>query len=569
MRFTVPESCVRTNSGAGHKICGQSVYDPGLYRWTLGLNPGYFEEEIEDPGYFWCTHEHEFNDVVHSKVLSGDGQVTIPMLYDKQNWAYFTSYHRLGMQCFSYDEPIDICGYNIVVESLGDWGYIAEVGTGRGGFYASLQCYFYEHKTKKLWRYGKGTSQHPCPEAIVYCTRTSKTVFDPESRVNDTYVTYTETGRVDVYADQNGFASAIAGHLQSATSNVWKSTRPLGARKDKRAGWIHNPYPNILDAMRIIAFQMHSSLFNRETLKVDYRDCTFVGYPKVYKPTIPPDALSVSKRFIFHEIELFKNRTDPYLVSAGQDLSQYWLNVLKQQAYLDALQSVPRLNDNSISNIIEIAGFIKSLVVDHRIEIPKSLSSAWLSYRYVYTTGKLDAEEAIDFVNRRVDLGSLDKWIQCFGVSHVEYQPKGWSSPIPVTCRCCLDIRPTHLAMLGKIWRALYTYGLQPSFYVIWDMIPYSFIVDWLLPIGKLASVLDAERMYSETYYEIRNVQFSLSYDTRDEKYGDIYHQYTRFLSPGGVTLNGFYFFEEDPVSTKVVGYRVLDSLSLIIGRRK
>jgi hypothetical protein len=178
----------------------------------------------------------------------------------------------------------------------------------------------------------------------------------------------------------------------------------------------------------------------------------------------------------------------------------------------------------------------------------------------------LDAEEAIEFVHRHRDLGTLDQWIHCFGASALEYKRGGIAATI--SCRCGLEIRPADVATLGRIWRALYTYGLQPNFYVIWDMIPYSFIVDWLIPIGRIASAWDASENYSGTYYEIKDVVFSLSYDVRDE-YNNVYHQYTRWTQDRIDNLKGFYFLEEDPVSSKVIGMRILDTLSLFIGRRK
>jgi hypothetical protein len=291
----------------------------------------------------------------------------------------------------------------------------------------------------------------------------------------------------------------------------------------------------------------------------------YATYNPTTELTLPPE-LPVIDRFLLHEDLIYAEGYDPYLASAGQDTSGYFRNTLIQQAYLDALQNTPKLNDNSISNIIEIAGFVKSLVVDHKIDIPKSLGDAWLSYRYAYTTTKLDAKEAIDFVHRYKDLGTLDQWIHLFGASSINYKRNGHEATI--SCRCGLSIRPTEIATLGKIWRALYTYGLQPNFYVIWDMIPYSFIVDWLIPIGKLASILDAEKNYSGTYYEIKDVVFSLSYDVHDE-YQNVYHQYTRWAQDRIDNLNGFYFLEEDPVSKKVIGMRIFDVLSLFIGKGK
>lgn len=290
-------------------------------------------------------------------------------------------------------------------------------------------------------------------------------------------------------------------------------------------------------------------------------DRTYRMECNVYLPYIwkVPDTRTLNaSRFLFHESERLDWYWDPIIAGKDTEFSNYWRNWLIQHAYLDALESLPRLNENSISNIIELVSFIKSLVLDHQIEIPKSLQSSWLSYRYQYTTSSLDAKEAIEFVHRHMDLGSLDKGITCYGRSFTNYKGSD------VTCRCRVDVIPRELSTLASIWRSLYTYGLQPDFYVIWDMIPYSFIVDWFIPIGDMASVLDAERMYRPgVNYDFKDIVFSLSYDRDFDGYTT--HQYTRWLQGSPPELNGLYWFDKEPVSKKVFTYRCLDAASLLI----
>jgi hypothetical protein len=265
-------------------------------------------------------------------------------------------------------------------------------------------------------------------------------------------------------------------------------------------------------------------------------------------PVVDPSSM------LFHEEDIYIHKDSPLLF--GKDSRNYWRSYLISEAYYDACQNVPRLNDNSISNIMELGGFIKSLLIDRRVEIPHSLSGAWLSYRYQYGTGKLDVEEAIQFVHRHMDLQGVDE-ITSYGQSHTMIDG------VDVTCRCCFHVKPKDVGTLDRLWRALYTYGLTPSFYVIWDMIPYSFIVDWLIPIGEIAGRMDASVAYSGTYYDIRDIQFSLSYDTVSAA-GVSTHWYTRWLQGTPPELRGVYAFEKQP-SQKTWGYRALDTLSLLI----
>jgi hypothetical protein len=241
---------------------------------------------------------------------------------------------------------------------------------------------------------------------------------------------------------------------------------------------------------------------------------------------------------------------------SGKPRAPYFLKVGMQEAYLDALDKVPQMNENSLSNVLELVGFLKALLIDHRIEIPKSLGSAWLSYRYTYTTTKLDAEEAIAFVHRNMPEDLLQNGFSCYGHTTVHH------SGMDIVVKCHLSMRQKELTMLDKIWSSLYRYGLSPSFYMIWDMIPYSFIVDWFIPVGDILSGYDKTLMYDRTY-DISDIWFSTKYLLTDN--GFEYQAYTRWASSSPPEFNGYYTLEnKGTTANKVLGYRVLDTLSLM-----
>jgi hypothetical protein len=258
--------------------------------------------------------------------------------------------------------------------------------------------------------------------------------------------------------------------------------------------------------------------------------------------------------FKLHEPEVIFDHYDDIMF--GRGMEAYVRNLLIEKAYLAAVQSIPRMSDNNISNLLEIASFIKSLVIDHKVEIPKSLNDYWLSYRYSYSTTKMDANDAIKFMHRYRDLGQWSS-LKCRG-SHTEVLEDGTM----VKCRCTLDIAPKELALLNKVWKSLYTFGLTPSFYVVWDMIPYSFIVDWLIPVGDIVASWDTEREFTSNY-DIKSLIFSLSYDDGSNAFYQN-HYYTRWLSSTPPQLHGYYFFEDDP-SSATVGKRILDTIALTV----
>lgn len=265
--------------------------------------------------------------------------------------------------------------------------------------------------------------------------------------------------------------------------------------------------------------------------------------------------------FLYDEPWIIEEKGDPLLAGVHGGLSHHWIENYSQHALLEACNSLPRLSDNSISNLIEVVGFIKALVVDHKIEMPKSLADAWLAYRYQYSTTKADIEDAIKFVNRHIDLGTLDQALVGRSVARYTYLDSQ-----DVTFRCGVKVTPKETSWLNRIWRALNTYGLTPDFYVLWDMVPYSFMVDWFLPVSDIASVWDANAVYfSGEFYTFDELCYSLKY-TR--MIGDYRLQfYTRWSGSVPSSLNSLYWFDAPSATSKTVGKRILDAASIFIGR--
>jgi hypothetical protein len=301
-------------------------------------------------------------------------------------------------------------------------------------------------------------------------------------------------------------------------------------------------------------FQFWAAMTFKKMKHFGWRSLSQVHVEQVLYPP------NLRNKFLLGEVGIHSEGVDPMLLGNGLQNGSYWRNLLIQHAYYSALQSVPKLNDNSISNIIEIVSFIKALVLEHRISIPKRLGSAWLAYRYSYGTSKMDAEDAIKFMRSNSAPLSLSKGQR---VSSGSYTCTVQDTDI--TCRCRFEISSSEVETLDKIWSALYTYGLSPNFYVVWDMIPYSFIVDWFIPVGDMLSVLDTEREYMSGKYNIKNVCFSFTY-FREVENGYIAKFYTRWRSEPLEAFNQMYWFEKPSTSSKVVAYRVLDAASLVIG---
>lgn len=155
-------------------------------------------------------------------------------------------------------------------------------------------------------------------------------------------------------------------------------------------------------------------------------------------------------------------------------------------AFVDAADKLPSMSGiNNIANAVSALEALKSalgvLIGGDKLAAGKgaldAAKSAWLSYRYVYNTTKADCEEALSYMNRAIDLSRASEI-----VSNGVYTESDW------TVRCSIHCTTDSL---GGIQSKLEKYGLALSAYNAWDMVPYSFIVDWFADVGGFLESCD------------------------------------------------------------------------------
>lgn len=148
-------------------------------------------------------------------------------------------------------------------------------------------------------------------------------------------------------------------------------------------------------------------------------------------------------------------------------------------AYVDACDKLPSLSGmNNVANSIQLVQSLKSalaILVGHdkmssASNLIEGAKDAWLSYRYVYNTTKADCEEALSYLNRALDLARSNE-IRSNGI----YHESNW------TVRCSLRVK---CDALDKQLAGLEKYGMRLTAYNLWDLVPYSFIVDWFADVG-------------------------------------------------------------------------------------
>jgi hypothetical protein len=270
---------------------------------------------------------------------------------------------------------------------------------------------------------------------------------------------------------------------------------------------------------------------------------------------------------------------------------EYELDWLINHAFYDACEGIGKANDNTIQNIVgivtDLVGIcetfgmgglelasdagkaskklsfkkrLKKYYLNHDVvEVADTASSSWLKYRYQYCTSVMDMKEYGKYLNHKVDryFDFLNKNYHeiVYGVASRNVNGR------QVKCTCQLAYRPRTFEGLKTAMRYIHDAGLEVNPYVLWDYIPYSFVVDWFLPIGDIASVISDQKYYTSEYYDFEFCGFSISYDD------EVGHRYYRwYQSPPDLDVS--YWFDKGgkKVSTKLKLKRTADVVSLIVG---
>lgn len=234
------------------------------------------------------------------------------------------------------------------------------------------------------------------------------------------------------------------------------------------------------------------------------------------------------------------------------------VNNFKTVAY-DALATPESLGGSApIVEDIVVGSTFNKVTFATPVQVLDNSSDAWLGYRYEYCTGQSDYDQYVRYINHQVDV-----WWRFFDTSYHELVYGTASRNIdgvPVMCRCEIGYRPKTYEGLKSVCRYIHDAGLEINPYVLWDLIPFSFVVDWKWPLGDVFQVISDQKYYSESYYDFEFCGFSTKYAMGDK--GTRYYRW--YQSPPD--LEAFYWFDEgdDTPSGKLILKRTLDAVSLI-----
>lgn len=223
---------------------------------------------------------------------------------------------------------------------------------------------------------------------------------------------------------------------------------------------------------------------------------------------------------------------------------------------LEALNSL-KANTNNIQNIFGIIDLAKGLL--HPTKLPsllkalpkrgaKSLTSdAWLKYRYVYKTTLSDIEEMTRFI------------IQGLDHSNTITLRGGMSTP-KGTCRIRINAKMKDLSQFAYLQK----FGVAPDLYNIWDMVPFSFVVDWFVGIGDFAQQISDQQWAMN--FDIVSCTTSWKWmDNIQTTLGPVpFTHYQRFVTS---TAPPFVPYSSDTVSDRTLIKRIIDGAALLLGK--
>lgn len=149
-------------------------------------------------------------------------------------------------------------------------------------------------------------------------------------------------------------------------------------------------------------------------------------------------------------------------------------------AYIAAFESLPHIGTNNIANILTIYSFLGSCLNTYKagrlVTEVGTVKDAWLGYRYAYSTTKGDILELVSYCDRMRNFRKM-KQVTGHGATRVAVGGSEY------TFKCALSASVDDYL---NIYNSVERYGLALDGYNVWDMIPYSFIVDWFLHIGDI-----------------------------------------------------------------------------------
>lgn len=296
---------------------------------------------------------------------------------------------------------------------------------------------------------------------------------------------------------------------------------------------------------KIIPYGKHI-YFENGIQKVDYLYDIEFTYMWVYSESIHSDEVEGIIPYI-------KNAVDLEVSKALSGLSGLHDTLIRE-----AVDAMPCLGSNNIDNLKQVISLINDIVHKRLPDVPKSvpklLAEGWLRWRYVYNTTKMDIQDA------KQNLPAL--------ISDTDYI--GRSRKL---VRNTLSVAKLHVrdAYQDQVYQRVLTFldrwGLAPTWENLWDLVPFSFMVDWFTDWADFAHEVHlAKRAQKE--FSIQSVVYSTKVTGQlDQKnLRCLFTLYDRNVTNQLTLDNDVSWYKDDTTSNKTWIFRIVDGVAMLMG---
>lgn len=201
------------------------------------------------------------------------------------------------------------------------------------------------------------------------------------------------------------------------------------------------------------------------------------------------------------EVSIPTEKADAYCSLAPERAGLLYSKSSADAARTAAVNDVQELDSNWLENLSGVKGAMDCLrpLLDGYIAIKngdlkaarRCLAGGYLAYKYAIAPGISDTENLSNDGSRILDLATKHRF------SNERRRGMAVQTAIPVlnTQATCSYFTTYHLSLrndyFSQVWNALEKLGIDPSSGQLWELIPYSFVLDWFLPIGNTLTNID------------------------------------------------------------------------------
>jgi hypothetical protein len=199
----------------------------------------------------------------------------------------------------------------------------------------------------------------------------------------------------------------------------------------------------------------------------------------------------------------------------------------------------------------------------------ETFRQTWFTGRYIWSTTWMQMGQFYKYMESHA-LTSLRYALHKIYSRYLEFDPDSGAR-----IKCSVSYREKVLEGMLKLQDRMYRTGTMPNRYILWDIVPFSFVVDWFVPIGSGLAASDRYTQFSPLYIEYpEKYDYSIRYDyTVRGVHCDVYFRFKQKTYPefdlGSYILNWTNVVKKKGApyglnGEAVVGQRLLDSVMLI-----